>query len=631
VLPASITVPNRATVIDLWLPLRVKDPTVNRGSHQYVVLGRLKPGATPAAAATEMAGIAARLAQQYPQAQEKRSVLIRPYLEWVVGNVGLQLFVLLGAAGLVLLIACANAASLLLARASARRREVAVVAALGASRWRIAQQFLVESLILAIGGAIVGLGLAMVATRAIVAAAGAALPRNTQLDSDWRVVAFVAGAIVLTTVLFGLAPALQSTKANLQDALRESSRGGAGGRQRSIFRAMLVVTQFALSVVLLAGAGLMLKTSAALFGADTGIATADHLLTMRIPFPFGSPTYPTADAALDRFYYPMLERVRHLPGVAHAGTINLLPLQSYGNNGNFRVDGETYATISDQPFAEYRFVSPGYFETMGVKILRGRDVSTSDRNATQAVVLVNKALADLYFKGGDPLTHGLVFGQPGPKNPPVPIVGVVSNVRQATLQSSPLPELYFPMGQATGSLANMTLAVGASGDPEPLRQAVEHVIHEVDPTQPVFGVATMADVMRTSVADKRLYLGLLEAFAAMALLLAMAGIYGVISYGVTQRTREFGIRLALGSDTARVQRLVVWQGVRLALIGLVIGVPAAYLGTSLLRSVLYGVQPGDPATLASVAGILAVVGVVASYIPARRVARVDPMVAMRAE
>jgi predicted permease len=317
--------------------------------------------------------------------------------------------------------------------------------------------------------------------------------------------------------------------------------------------------------------------------------------------------------------------------VQSVGAIDLLPLQNTGSNGNFTIAGKSYASVAEQPFAEVRVVSPGYFHTLGIPILRGRDVSAADRAKTEQVAVVNEQVVKQYFPGEDPIGKMILFGQPGPNNPPAAIVGIVGNVRQSGLGQEPRPEVYFPVGQAGGSVANMTLVVRTVQDPLGMTKPVVAGIRAVDAAQPVFGINSMDEVLRRSVASQKLYLGLLGAFAAIALSLAIAGIYGVMSYGVSQRTREFGIRLALGSDTGRVQRLVVWQGTRLALVGLAIGIPCAFLLTKLLQSVLYGVAPDDPLTFVAVALLLAVVSIVASYLPARRVTRVDPIVAMRIE
>jgi putative ABC transport system permease protein len=495
------------------------------------------------------------------------------------------------------------------------------------------QQFLAESLLLSAAGAALGFALAVVAVRGVRAGAGTLLPRTTEFHYDWRVVLFVAGTALLTTLLFGLVPALQASRADLQGSLREGSRGGSAGPRRSAFRNGLVVAQFAISLVLLAGAGLLLRTFAALLGTETGMQTAG-VLTMRVPLPVPSPRYATSDAAIARFWEPVTERVRALPGVTGAGVITRLPLQEWGTNGNFTVVGKTYPTAADQPFAELRAVSPGYFAALGIPVLRGRDVARGDVASGRQVVVVNDELARKYFPGEDPVGRELQFGTPGPNNPPNAIVGVVGSVRQATLDTPPLPEVYAPYAQAgTWGVSSVSLVVRAGGGTDPARLArpVQDAIRAVDPSQPVYAVRPMEEVIRRSIGDRRLYLGLLGAFAGVALALAVAGIYGVISYSVTQRTREFGIRLALGSEVGRVQRLVVWHGARLALYGLAIGVPAAVAATRLLAGVLYGVRPWDPATFVGVAALLAGVSLVSSWLPSRRVARVDPIIAMRAE
>jgi predicted permease len=301
-------------------------------------------------------------------------------------------------------------------------------------------------------------------------------------------------------------------------------------------------------------------------------------------------------------------------------------------NGNFTIAGKSYATTAEQPFAEMRAVSPGYFAALGIPVKRGRDVAPSDVATGQQVLVINDELARQYFPGEDPIGKEIIFGTPGPTNPPNVVVGVVGSVRQATLDRPPLAELYAPYSQAgSWGVAEVSLVVRTAGDPTRIVRPVQEIIRAVDPTQPVFKVQSMDEVVRGSVGDRRLYLGLLGAFAGVALALAVAGIYGVISYSVAQRTREFGIRIALGSEVGRVQWLVVWHGARLALLGLAVGVPAAFVLTRLLGTLLYGVSPGDPLTFTAVAALLGAVSLVASYLPARRVARVNPIVAMRAE
>jgi putative ABC transport system permease protein len=630
VMPDRIVFPNVSTVVHAWLPIQFRPvPAGTRGNHQFRVVARLKPGATRESATQDLKAVAAQLEQEYPAEQEGRSIIITPLTDFSVGFVRTQLGILFGAAGLVLLIACANAASLLLARAAGRAREVAVLAALGASRARVAQQFLTESVLLSVLGAVFGFVLGVAAVKGIVASAGTQLPRSREIEYDAVVIGFVVSTIFLTTLLFGLVPALRATKTNLSNGLRDAARG-TSGRAGGAFRSGLVVAQFALSLVLLAGAGLLIRTFAALMGTDTGMPT-DRLLTMRIPVPVGSTKYPGGNATISRFHVPLLERVSALPGVEGAGMISRIPLHEYGTNGNFTIIGRPPVSQSQRPFAEMRVVSPGYFKAVNAGVLSGRDFSAVDDSASPTVVVVSDALAKKYFGDRSPIGEQLQFGSAGPANPPATIVGVVRGVRQARLDLEPLPELYWTTGQAFWALRDMALIVRTSGDPSQLAVPVQNVVRQLDPEQPVYLVRTMSRVLSDSISDRRLYMRLLGAFSAIALVLAMAGIYGVISYSVTQRTREFGIRLALGSQGNRLQRMVVWDGARLAVIGLVIGIPAAIAATRLLRGIVYGVSPFDPVTFGAVAVILAGVALAASYVPARRASRVDPIIAMQSE
>lgn len=627
IMPSRIIFPNRSAPLDVWTPLQANFKTANRGSHGFRVFARLKPGVTKELALADLRLLATYIAKQYPDAQEGRSVTITPLSETVLSSANKQLPVLLGAAALVLLIACANAASLLLARAASRKREVAILAALGATRGRVMQQFFVESLLISVLSAALGFLLAIAAVRGILLSAGTMVPRTTEITFDWRVAAFVGAAIILTTIVCGIVPALRATRANLQSNLRESTGGERAG---SRFRSGLVVAQFALSLVLLAGAGLLVRTFAALMGTPTGMRT-ELVVTLHLPFPLGSERYKTPDVAIARFHHPLLENVRALPGVDAAGLISKIPLQESGANGNFGIVGKSFDNVASQPFAEMRIVSPGYFATMGIPVVRGRDFAESDDAKSQPVVMINEDAAKKYFPNEDPVGRQLAFGTPGPQNPPAIIVGVVGSVRQASLETPPLSELYFPYRQAGGALSDMALMIRATKDPNSVVRSVQNAIRTLDPAQPVYNVKTMRDVMADSVAERRLYLRLLAAFAGVALLLAMAGIYGVIAYGVTQRTREFGIRIALGCESSRIKRMVVWQGTRLALFGLAIGIPGAFAMSALIASVLYGVGRADPLTYAAVASLLVAVSLVATYMPARRAVRVDPLVAMRSE
>jgi putative ABC transport system permease protein len=622
IMPANIIFPNRSSPMDAWLPFQA-DLTQNRGNHGLRVFGRLEPGVTEATAANDMNLVAARLRQAYPDNQEGRGIAITPLSDLVINSARQQLAILLGAAALVLLIACANAASLLIARAASRTREVALLAAIGASRGRVIQQFLVESLLISVVASIMALVLSIVVVKGILVSAGTIVPRTTEIHTDGSVALFVVAAILVTTLVCGIVPALRATKTDLQSSLREGNRGGNAGAG---FRSGLVVGQFALSLVLLVGAGLLLRTFEALMHSETGIKP-DRVITMHLPFPVGSPRYPTADVGITHFHEPLLAELRATPGVEAAGMTSLIPLQSFGVNGNFYIDHQSYASIKNQPFAEIRMISPGYFATLGIP-LRGRDFVDADRAAAAQVVIINDELARTYFPGVDPIGHNMSSGS---STPGMTIVGVVASVKEAGIDQKVYPTLFAPYGQMSWGLGDMGLLIRTRGDPAAIVKTVQADIRKLDPDQPIYSVKTMREIASDSVAARRLYLRLLAAFASVALFLAMAGIYGVISYAVTQRTREFGIRIALGSETPRIKRMVIWDGARLALLGLAIGLPGAFLTTRLIQGILYGVQRADPITYGAVALILCLVSLVACYMPARRAVRVDPIIAMRAE
>lgn len=622
VMPADFRFPAGTTPRDAWVPLKPSAEWAVRGMHAFVVLGRLAPGVTVEAAREEMARAAAALAREHPGEQEARGASVRTLHETVVGRVQPMLFVLLGAAALVLLIACANAAGLLLARSIARRREVAIRTALGATRGRVVRQFLAESLTLAALGAALGLALAWGALRAIAVVAGPLLPRASEIGIGPGVMAFLAAVTVVTGATFGLIPALQAVRTDVQGQLREGGRHNSGGRGAQAFRGTLVVAQIALSIVLLVGAGLLMRTFVSLLGTETGLA-AERVLTMKLGDP--GDRYGSNAAAISGFYAPMLERIRSLPGVGEVGMINLLPLEEWGNSGGFEIAGSRYAGEGESPYAEIRVVSPGYFGSMGIPLLRGRDFAPRDDLEAPAVALVNEALAQRYFPGEDPVGRQIQRGDER-----IEIVGVVGSVRQAGLDREPLPELYIPYAQLA-STREMTLVVGTGSEPMALAPAVRRAIRKVAPQQVVYAVQPMRSIISESFSDRRLALWLLGAFAVVALSLAVTGIYGIISYSVAQRTREFGIRLALGAGRDGVSRMVVWQGARLAAIGIAIGLPAAYLLTRLLAGLMYGVGSADALTYAGVALVLATVALVASYLPAHRAARVSPMEAFRAD
>lgn len=621
-MPAGFRFPAGTEPPGAWVPLRPTPDWATRGMHAYVVLGRLAPGVSVGDAQVEMERITAGIAQEYPGEQADRGVRVHALHETVVGQVRTMLFVLLGAAGLVLLIAGANAASLILARATARRREVAIRTALGAGRGRVVQQFLAESLTLATLGAFAGLALAWLSLRAIRIAAGPLLPRAPEIGIDAHVTAFLVIATLVTGAVFGWIPALRATRLDLQAQLREGGRQNSGGRDAQAFRGTLVVTQVALSVVLLIGAGLLMRTFVALLGTETGL-DAERALTMTLDDP--GDRYESNADAIQGFYAPMLERVRSLPGVGNAGMINLLPLQDWGNSGGFEIVGRQNASEAESPYAEIRVVSPDYFAAIGIPLLRGREFAAQDNLDAPPVALVNEALAERYFPGED-----AVGRQIQRSDERITILGVVGSVRQTRLEREALPELYLPYTQFA-STREMSLVVRTAAEPMELAPAVRGAIREVAPQQVVYGMRTMQQVVTDSFSDRRFLLGLLGAFAAVAIVLAVVGIYGIVSYSVAQRTREFGIRLALGAGHERIRHMVLGEGMRLAGLGIGIGLLAAYLLTRLLASLLYGVGAADMLTYIGVALLLGAVALGASYVPARRGAGVNPMEAFRAD
>lgn len=622
VMPEEFRYPAGGGAPDAWVPLRPVASWSTRGMHAYVVLGRLAAGVSPEVAQAELDRIAASLADEYPEEQAERGARLVSLHESVVGEVQPGLLVLLGAAGLVLLIACANAASLMLARATARRREVAIRTALGASLGRVTGQFLAESLTLAVLGAVAGLGLAWVAVRMVAVAAGPLLPRAAEIGIDARSVALLAILTLVTGVMFGLIPAINTSRTDLQGQLREAGRQNSGGRGAQRLRGALVVGQVALSVILLVAAGLLVRTTLTLLATDTGME-ADQALTLGLGDP--GDRYESDVHALSSFYFPVLERIRGLPEVEAAGLINLLPLEEWGNSGGFEIIGSPSAAEWEAPYGEIRVVTPGYFEAMGIPLRRGRDLDWRDDQGAPSVVLVNDALAERYFPGGNPVGQQIRRGEEE-----LTIVGVVGSVRQVGLDREALPEFYLPYSQL-GTTRDMHLVVRVRGEPMALAPTIVSELREMAPLQVVYDLRPMERVVAASYSDRSLMLGLVGAFAALAMTLAAIGIYGTISYSVALRTREFGIRLALGASGHRIRRMVVSYGLKLSGLGIALGLGAAYLVMRLLATLLYGVGTMDLPTYGAVALVVGAVTLWACYLPARRGSRVAPVEAMRVE
>jgi predicted permease len=639
VMPASFAFPAGDQRTDIWAPLGLSpERAARRGSHFLAVIGRLRPDATFDAAQTEMHEIGRRLERAYPRFQAGRNVQLVPLRQDQVGRVRPALLALFGAAGLVLLIACVNVASLLLARSAAREQELAVRAALGASRGRIAGQLLVESLVLAVIGGAAGIGVARLSIAGLVALGANSIPRIRGASLDGAVLAFLLASTLLTGIIFGLGPAVAASRATLNDTLKRGAPG-AGGARRPWGRRVLVTGEIALALMLLAGAGLLIRTVERLHSVDVGLDPT-NVLTMHV-----SPStakYPDQQSVDSRFYDPVLARVAALPGVRAVGWISLLPVQDSWTNGPLTIPGHPVVQPSDVPRVEERVVSPGYFAAMRIPIRAGRNLGPQDvavtsipSNGVPAAplsALINEALARRYFAGTSPIGRQVTIGD-SVSGSPVTIVGIVGDVRQSGLDRAPQPTLYMSLHQAAalGISGRMVLVVRTREAPEMLVRPVRRAIQAVDPDQPVFDVRTMTQVLADSIGDRRTYLSLLVALSAVALVLAAAGIYGVISYLVTQRTCEIGIRMALGAGYGSVLRLVLRQGLTLVVAGIVIGLGGALLLTRVLRSMLYGVQPTDPLTLGVTAGVLMLIALAASAIPARRAARVDPVRALRAD
>jgi len=623
VMPPEFRFPSR--LIEVWVPLVIPpDQINNRGSHWMFTLARLKPDVGFEQAREQMVTIAKRLEQQYPDSQAGRGVFLIPLQEETVQGIRPALRALMFAVGFVLLIACANVANLLLAGATSRRREIAVRTALGAGRLRLVRQLLTESLLLAVAGGALGLALAKWGVAALLVLAENFLPRANEVGLDWRVAAFTAALSLLTGVFFGLIPALQSSRVDLQSALKEGA-GAGGGAQTNWLRSGLVVLEVAATLVLLIGAGLLIKSFIRLYETDLGFK-AENILTMSLALPQAK--YPDAQAAA-AFHQKLLERVAALPGARSAGVINYLPLQQWGFNGGIDIEGQGPYEPGRGPLAEFRAISPDYFRTLGIPLVSGRSFTSQDQGNSAPVVIVNQTLAQRYMPGQNPI--GKRIRSIG--NDWRTVVAVVGDVRQSGVTRAVRAEVFVPVTQAiwTSLTQTMSLAVRADAEPEALIAVVRNAVREVDPAQPVFNVKTMEAVVADSVSDRRLNMLLLGIFAAVALTLAVIGIYSVMSYTVSQSAREIGIRMALGARSTDVLKLVVGQGMALTLVGVGLGVAGAFGLTRLMATLLYGVTATDPLTFAVVAVSLTLVVLVACWLPARRATKVDPLTALKDE
>ena len=631
VMPDSFEFPIQNEPVELWTTIAGdasgKTPVTSaRGAHFLRVIGRLKPNVTEQQAQSELTAIAARLEQAYPNTNTHKGLRLESALTVLVGDIRPALLILLGAVACVLLIACANVANLLLARATSRHKEMAVRAALGASRLRVIRQLLTESILLSLVGGAVGLLLAVWWSDLLIALGKEDIPRAVHVAIDWGVLGFTLGVSVLTGLIFGLVPAFHSSKTELVESLKEGGRSGSEGARRNRMRSVLVVGELAIAVVLLVGAGLLIQSLWRLQNVNSGLQP-DNVLTFSVGL--SEKKYDLDKQA--RFFSDLKTRLESSPGVQSASSILPLPLSNDRFMISFQIEGREVAP-KDKPSADIFFTGLGYFGTMGSPIVKGRDFNDRDQHGSKPVAIITEEFARQYFPNEDPIGKRM---RPGistyddDEERYREIVGVVGDIRNRRLDTAPQPAYYVPQTQVTFS--QMTVVVKTLNDPHSLVSGMTKEVAAMDADLPLFGVKTMREYLSASVATPRFSTTLLSIFAGVALVLTLVGLYGVMSYSVAQRTNEIGIRLALGAQSRDVLLMIVRQGSLLIFLGLAIGLLGAYAASKLVASLLFGVTAKDPITFAAVAVLLALVALLACYVPAWRATKVDPMDALRHE
>lgn len=624
VMPAGFEIQFPATLrVELWTPLRAGPTDTDRVAHYLYAIARLREGVSLEQAQAGMNLIAGQLRQQYPDTNRSSGINLVPLHRQLVGDIQPYIQVLFAAVGFVLLIACANVANLLLARLAGRRREIAVRLALGARRGRIVRQFLTESMVLATLGGLLGLLIAAYGITALRALAPPDLPRLNEIALNGPAFVWTAVILVLTSVAFGLAPALRASRAGVSESLHSGNRT-AGGASQNRFSRFLVVTEIALALLLLVGAGLMIRSSMRLQQVDPGFEEK-NLLTLNIALPRQKYREPAASGA---FFDQLLERVRNLPGVTASGGVDPLPMSGSDSTTGVLIEGRPVEAMANRPGAGERQVTPGYFQAMGIPLLEGRDFTAHDRADTPPVIVVNEALARRFFPGEAAIGKRLGLEEDG-RLQWAEIVGVVGNIKHRRLDAEIKPELYEPYAQFPRNF--MSLVARTAVEPASLTAAIRNEVLALDKDQPVFEIKTMEERLAQTLAQSRFVMLLLAIFAALALTLAVIGIYGVMACFVSQRRKEIGIRLALGAQKRDVLKWVLTQGMSLAAIGVVVGLAASFGVTRIIATLLFGVGPTDPATLGGVSILLGTVAFLACCLPAHRASRVDPIVTLKAE
>ena len=625
VMPARFQFPTSDD--EVWVPIAfTQQQAAARNRHYLQVIARLKPGVALTQAQTEMSTIATRLQQQYPDSNADLGAVVTPLHEHLVGDIRPALLILLGAVGLVLLIACANVANLLLARAAVRQKEIAVRVALGARRWRLIRQFLTESILLSAIGGIVGLVIAYVGLILLKAFIPENIAQAREISIDFKVLGFTLLVSVATGVIFGLAPAIQAARFNQIETLKEGGRDAATGGSGKRLRSLLVVSEVAISLVLLIGAGLLINSFLRLRNVDPGFR-ADNLLTMKFVLP--EPKYAEFERRT-AFYNDLIQRVQSLAGVRSAAVTTNLPLYRQGNSISIGIEGQPPPPPGQERIVVTRIVSPAYFDTMSIPLLSGRQFNDQDTATTPNVVVISESMARKYWPGEDAIGKRLSAGRATSPEDWIQVIGVAKDVKQFELTAESRPQMYLSYRQA-GFFAPRDLVVKTDVDPASLATTVRKAVWEVDKDQPVSNIRTMDEILAESIARQRFSMLLLAIFAAVAMVLAGVGIYGVMSYSVAQRTHEIGIRMALGAQTGAVLKLAVSYGMKLVTAGIVIGLITAFALTRVMSTLLFGVTATDPTTFTLISLLLVSVAAIASYIPARRATKVDPIIALRYE